>query len=572
MPMAHELIGRYIGRATGLRPTTPSRGPVECECPPPCPDCGGLECLCRPRFFAGQVLTEDDLNRLENYVIAKNRLHNRYFHGSGVVCGLEVVCDFCDAGSVTVKTGYALSPCGDDIIVCKETKVDICDLISRCKPRDKDCDPYGAQQPTECKEGIRQYVLSICYEERPSRGVQPLMSEPCSCGGKGSCGCGGSCGGSGGCGCGGGSAKHASGGCGCGGSTAKPAAKSMSKAAAKYNPQCEPTQICEGFRFTATKYVDPKRKPSDLGQYGVWGVLAAKAEQFGPLLLRLIACYLKAIEIRDSFKQIQGDLAGNAYEIGLAHSEYLSALRDFAAEHVSHRCDLARELDRISTPRPAMLYEREVAVSASEWKGAFDRLNALWLEAFRECFCSALLPPCPEFASDCVPLAVVTVDTESCRVIEICNWSAREFALTLPSLYYWTSFIQWGAIKDALAKLCCGSNREIWEIIFQMFEKMIRGNAGNMIAGAEHLGFAAMVRPAGAEAPVSELPNGITTATLTALSDMLQRATLPDGMARMLSGPGGAPPEVADLRAMVTELQATVKAQGTEIERLAGNR
>ena len=63
----------------------------------------------------------------------------------------------------------------------------------------------------------------------------------------------------------------------------------MSKAATKYNPQCEPTLICEGFRFVATKYVDPaKLRPSDLGRYGVWGVLAGKAEQFGPLLSRLI--------------------------------------------------------------------------------------------------------------------------------------------------------------------------------------------------------------------------------------------------------------------------------------------
>ncbi|MBR0820226.1 hypothetical protein [Bradyrhizobium liaoningense] len=552
MPMAHELIDRYIGRATGLRPHTPPRGDVECECPPPCPTCGGLECLCRPRFFAGQVLTEDDLNRLENYVIAKNRLHNRYFHGSGVVCGLEVVCDFCDPGSVVVKTGYALSPCGDDIIVCKDARASICDLISRCKPRDNDCDPYGAQQPTECKEGIRQYVLSICYEERPSRGVQPLMTEPCSCGGKGSCGCGGS-------------GKHASGGgCGGGASIHRTAA---SKAATRYNPQCEPTQICEGFRFTATKYVDPKRKPADLGRYGVWGMLAAKAEQFGPLLLRLIACYLKAVEIRDSFAQIQNNLTGNVHEIGLAHSEYLSALRDFAAEHVAHRCDLARELDRIATPRPTMLHGRENAVSAGDWKAAFDRLNDLWLDAFRECFCSALLPPCPEFASDCVPLAVVTVDTESCRVIEICNWSAREFALALPSLYYWSSFIQWAAIKDGLAKLCCGSSREIWQIIFRAFESIIRSNT-------EHVGLAAMVQPSGAAAaPVSELPNGVTPATLTALSEMIQKATMPDGMARLLSrAGGGAPPEVADLRATVAELQRVVSAQGAEIERLARNR
>src|SRR5215468_10182302 len=70
--------------STALLPAGPS-----CQ---PCPDCGGLECLCRPRFFAGQLLTEQDLNRLDQYIIAKNRLHNRYLVGHGVVCGLEVRC------------------------------------------------------------------------------------------------------------------------------------------------------------------------------------------------------------------------------------------------------------------------------------------------------------------------------------------------------------------------------------------------------------------------------------------------------------------------------------------------
>ena len=48
------------------------------ECRPPvqkspcCPDCGALECLCRPRFFAGQLLSEQDLNRLDQYIKNKN--------------------------------------------------------------------------------------------------------------------------------------------------------------------------------------------------------------------------------------------------------------------------------------------------------------------------------------------------------------------------------------------------------------------------------------------------------------------------------------------------------------------
>jgi hypothetical protein len=58
--------------------------------PAPC-KCGGAECsLCqdqgyvRPRFFAGQLLTEDDLQQLDDYVVSKNRLHMRHLFGAGV--------------------------------------------------------------------------------------------------------------------------------------------------------------------------------------------------------------------------------------------------------------------------------------------------------------------------------------------------------------------------------------------------------------------------------------------------------------------------------------------------------
>ncbi|HEX6324243.1 MAG TPA: hypothetical protein VFZ36_11000, partial [Vicinamibacterales bacterium] len=94
----------------------PRQRPDPCDepCTPRCPACGGLQCLCRPRFFPGQLLTDQDLNRLQQYVIDKNKLHNRYLHGWGVACGLEVVCDVCESSHVVVRPGYALSPCGDD--------------------------------------------------------------------------------------------------------------------------------------------------------------------------------------------------------------------------------------------------------------------------------------------------------------------------------------------------------------------------------------------------------------------------------------------------------------------------
>jgi hypothetical protein len=585
MANSNELIDRYIARTTRMWPATPVRGDPECECPPPCPACGGLECLCRPRFFAGQVLTEDDLNRLENYVVAKDKLHNRYLHGPGVVCGLQVVCDFCDSGSVTVKPGYAIAPCGEDIIVCKDAKAPICDLISRCKPRDSDCDPYGSKAPTQCKDGIQRWVLSICYDERPSRGVQPLMSEPCWCGG--TCSCGGKTGA--GCGCGG-----ATGGtCQCGGRpSATPAAKSMSTAAAKYNPQCQPTLICESFHFAVSKYIDPaRRQPGDLGRYGVWGVLAGKAEQFGPLLSRLIACYLRAIEIRDAFSQVPLDDPAKAAEIALAYGEYLDALREFAAAHLSHRCDIGRQLDQLQPPATGFTPAGGVLVTPAEWHALFGRLNQLWLEIFRECFCSALLPPCPECeTSDCVPLAVVTIDVDNCRVIEICNWEAREFALTLPTLYYWTSFIHWGAIQDAIAKLCCTGGPELWTLIFRALDNIVKSNTTALSSGT---GAATAQPQPGAAAPGTATStagtgtsstgtgtsttgggtNGqITNSTLIALAGLVEQAARPDGMARLLSvaaPPAPAPQDVADLRASVGELQRMVAEHSAALERLA---
>src|SRR5438309_1287188 len=89
--------------------------------------CGGTGCMMcrtqlyvRPQFFAGQLLTEDDLQSLENYVVAKNRLHNSRLFGEGVVCGLQVLCHPCGDGRILVQPGYALDCCGNDIeLSCK---------------------------------------------------------------------------------------------------------------------------------------------------------------------------------------------------------------------------------------------------------------------------------------------------------------------------------------------------------------------------------------------------------------------------------------------------------------------
>jgi len=159
--------------------------------------CGGGGCatcvpraFMRPRFFAGQLLTEDDLALLGDYVVAKNRLHNRSLWGPGVVCGLDVHCDPCGGGNVIVQPGYAINCCGDDIVVPCPESVDILELIRELKHHTSggDCaDPCDQPRLTTSsgqvpnpKAPIRSYYLYVRYEEQLTDPVSPYATgEPC---------------------------------------------------------------------------------------------------------------------------------------------------------------------------------------------------------------------------------------------------------------------------------------------------------------------------------------------------------------------------------------------------------
>ena len=102
-------------------------------------NCGGSPAVgsaafTRPRFFAGQLLTEDDLEQLTAYITGKDRLRNRMLFGPGVVSGLHVVCGPC-GGDIVVRPGYALDCCGNEIVVsCPET-VSITELVNELRVR-----------------------------------------------------------------------------------------------------------------------------------------------------------------------------------------------------------------------------------------------------------------------------------------------------------------------------------------------------------------------------------------------------------------------------------------------------
>jgi predicted flap endonuclease-1-like 5' DNA nuclease len=117
--------------------------PCRCGCQGTEAHCCRLDCVRRPRFFCGQLLTDQDLTSLVEWTDRRLRL-SRYRHGWGVVCGLDIRCDPKHHGMLTLMPGYAIGCCGEDIVVCKESPID---LSVWCKPPVDPCAELRRQQP-----------------------------------------------------------------------------------------------------------------------------------------------------------------------------------------------------------------------------------------------------------------------------------------------------------------------------------------------------------------------------------------------------------------------------------------
>jgi len=404
---------------TALFPAGPS-----CQ---PCPDCGGLECLCRPRFFAGQLLTEQDLNRLENYILAKNRLHNRYLVGHGVVCGLQVTCSPC-ANTISVSEGYAIDPCGNDIIVCSPDPVDICKLIKACTPSTPNCAPFKDQ--SFCADTTQTWIVAIRYVETPSRGVTPLTGSSqcgCSANGAGSCSCG--MAGSKPCGCG--SMMSAASCCGETISSSAPVATNLPRRGAP--SVCEPTVTCEAYRYEVFP-APAETRPTLIG---------------GDLLERLKCCiqsiFPNSITVPTNLQD------------PVQWSNFCCAIRQALIRYLINTggtdCEAIAKLQAIACPAP----DNPSFWSALE--AAFKALVPIMFEVFFGCFCSVLLPPCLPAGDPRVPLAAVTVRSSDCTIISICDWTPlRKHVVTTKTLGYWLGWLPFvPIIREFLQFACCNA-------------------------------------------------------------------------------------------------------------------
>ena len=84
----------------------------------------------RNRYFTGKYMTARDFQADQTYFLSRHRLHNRVFHGQGIVCGLEVVPhrkEDCKDRWVVVNPGIAIDCCGRELVIHEKTPVKIWD-------------------------------------------------------------------------------------------------------------------------------------------------------------------------------------------------------------------------------------------------------------------------------------------------------------------------------------------------------------------------------------------------------------------------------------------------------------
>lgn len=140
------------------------------------PGCHASGALERVRYFSRQLVTPEDLNDQVQYFVEKLRRHNRFVHGFGIACGLEVTRRGNDPDApgydVTIHPGHALTPCGDEVHVAAPIDLDLTKVV---RPSTSNCPPTHAELTG------RVAYLALRPIDCPTRPVR-VQSASCGCG------------------------------------------------------------------------------------------------------------------------------------------------------------------------------------------------------------------------------------------------------------------------------------------------------------------------------------------------------------------------------------------------------
>jgi hypothetical protein len=444
-----------------------------------CAVCTELEPAERPRYFAGQLLTEAELNTEQAYTLAKNRLHNRFLHGWGVVCGLQVTCDECD-GYVDVHAGYALDPCGNDIIVPAGVSVPLVDMINKCKQarrkKPAKCDPISRTSNSNCNDTEEHWCLTIRYVEQEARPMAALRN------GSGSacnCGCGKS---------------SKTGGCGCGnGGQTKSTQTQTVATVSPTNGTCEPTRLYETYEFDVVE--EPDGCQHELPKLNLLGGVRTARSGWtakgsaAPLLIALGQILAQTNldgtllgNIRDCLTSMTGFLSTRlnantivaltpALSLNKANSgnqtlnvpaatqyqalcKLYNAVRDLYLDNpMNVRCSAVSMIEKLTCPAPGI--QETSDQYAARAAGTVYNLLALIVQYALDCVCFNLLPPCGTSACDeRVILACVTL--KNGQIQSICNFGCRRYAGSFPAMSYWMSAVPVvPMLNEIVSMLCC---------------------------------------------------------------------------------------------------------------------
>lgn len=427
--------------------------------------CSGSACppLCapqRPRYFDGQLLTQAELTSEQTYVLEKNRLHNRYLHGWGVVCGLRVSC--CDDTRVTVEAGYALDPCGNDIVLPQAQTIPLVQMIQDCRSQAKpstECNPFVASTLQDCTGADQTWCLTIAYAEQDSRPVAALRGVSSTATGASACGCG--------CGCNGAAATN---GAATGTVSTGPSAMTADTVG-RPATACEPTRTTETVSFGVACLPEQQTPTTQTHQTIVSAARQTLADRLpagtlvGEALQRQAALQL----VRDAAPRSLGQNAQDDYTLVCA---YLNRIRAALAALPLTSCWIAGDFAQISV-RPPNPGEDPQEYDQAVVSPALQQAESLLQAAGREVVCWDLIPGCaPPPPNACVVLACVTLRDDV--IIDICMGAPRRQVISFPALQYWISnlpaswldqlltFLDPVAFGQAVSGLCCGT-RDIKE-------------------------------------------------------------------------------------------------------------
>ncbi len=391
--------------------TTKKKQKTTCK-PKTCTTCGGVNCLERPRFFGGQLLTDKDLDAAQRYVIEKNRLHNRYLVGTGVACGLAVRCDPCCDGSVIIEPGYAIDCCGNDIVVCQEASFNVLDCFKQ--PETPYCDRELIEYKSQCDRESKEYCLAIFYDEEPIKPVTALIRDN-----------------------------------GC------------------KNTRCEPSRTRETFRFELVEKPEPDRCNLDFDWLvnindriftvqviSILTTLAALTPSHS-FLCRVLTCLFKDRELSNLVQEVYKISEWDSLEYPTNAPALFNRMRSYVLKLYEKepriRCNLLAEIKSISMPDPQINLEEYIPQA----KEALGKMSRLLIQLVLDCICDALLVPCPECnEEEGVILACLTIKGD--KIEKICNLSRKQL-MTGPALQYWIQPL-FAALEQIAENLCCNFN------------------------------------------------------------------------------------------------------------------